>query len=100
MNITNLEMTQATIELFGGLVCLMLLVVIIMNGNGRKSWNQLKGMLLVTSVIFFSEACAYIFRGNTDRFSLIMTRVSNFSVFALNVVLGYVFLRYIYTLLH
>lgn len=99
MNITNLEITQATIELFGGFICLMLLVVIIMNGNGRKSWNQLKAMLLVTSLIFFSEACAYIFRGNTDNVSLFMTRFSNFFVFVLNVILGYSFVCYIYILL-
>lgn len=99
MNITNLEITQATIEVFGGFICLMLLVIIIMNGYGRKSWNLLKSMLFLTTLIFFSEACAYIFRGNTDSVSMLMTRSSNFSVFALNVALGYFFIRYIYALL-
>ena len=99
MNITNLEITQATIEIFGGFICLMLLVVIIMNGYRKKSWNQLKGMLLLTTLILFSEACAYIFRGNTDSFSVFMTRSSNFCVFLLNVVLGYFFVQYVYALL-
>ena len=99
MNITNSEITQATIEIFGGFVCLMLLVVIIMNGYRKKSWNQLKGMLLLTTLLLFSEACAYIFRGNTDVFSVFMTRSSNFGVFFLNGVLGYFFVQYVYALL-
>lgn len=99
MNITNLEIAQATIEIFGGFICLMLLIIIIMNGYGRKSWNLLKSMLFLTSLLFFSEASAYIFRGNTDWFSIFMTRSSNFCVFVLNVALMSVFVHYIYTLL-
>ena len=33
MNITNLELTQATIEIFCGFICLMLAVLMLMNGN-------------------------------------------------------------------
>ncbi|MGN0352810.1 MAG: diguanylate cyclase domain-containing protein [Roseburia sp.] len=87
MNITNLEMAQATIEMFGGFICLMLAVIIRMNGHERNSWKMLKWMFIATAGIFFSEACAYIFRGNTDKFSLFMTRSSNFSVFFLDIVL-------------
>ena len=99
MNITSLEMTQATIEIFGGFICLMLAVIIMMNGHGRKSWNLLKWMILSTSGILFSEACAYIFRGNTDRLSLFMTRFSNFVVFSLNMVLVLLFITYMHMLL-
>ena len=42
MNITNLELTQATIEIFGGFICLMLAVIILMNGHERNSWRLLK----------------------------------------------------------
>lgn len=99
MNITNLEITQATIEIFGGLVCLMLLTIMIMNGYKKKSWTRLKAMLSLTALILFSEACAYIFRGNTDGFSVFMTRSCNLCVFLLNVVLGYFAVQYVYALL-
>ena len=87
MNITNAEMTQATIEIFGGFICLMLAVIIMMNGNERDSWKWLKRMFFSTAGIFFAETCAYIFRGNTDGLSIVMTRISNFIVFFLNIIL-------------
>ncbi len=99
MNITNLEMTQATVEIFGGFICIMLAVVIMMNGHERNSWKQLKWMFYLTAVSFFSEACAYIFRGNTDRISLIITRISNFGVFLVNIILITFFIKYMYSLL-
>lgn len=99
MNITDLEMTQATIEIYGGFICLMLAVIIKINGYERKSWNLLKWMLISVAVNFNSEACAYIFRGNTDRVSIVLTRLSNFLVFFMNIVLLFLFMRYMYTLL-
>lgn len=99
MNITNAEMTQATIEIFGGFICLMLAVIIMMNGNERDSWKWLKRMLFSTAGIFFAETCAYIFRGNTDGLSIVMTRISNFIVFFLNIILIYLFMNYMYSLL-
>lgn len=99
MNVTNLEMTQATIEIFGALVCLMLAVIIIMNGHKRNSWKLLTKMFLTTSGIFLSETCAYIFRGNIDKISIFMTRMSNFGVFFLNIVLIVLCMNYMYSLL-
>lgn len=99
MKITNLEMMQATIEIFCGLVCLMLAIIIKMNGYERKSWKQMNRMCLLITGIFFSEACAYIFRGNTDKLSLFMTQSSNFFVFFLNIILIHLFMNYMYYLL-
>ncbi|MDD7643188.1 MAG: hypothetical protein PUK75_12085, partial [bacterium] len=99
MNITNLELTQATIEIFCGFICLMLAVLILMNGHERNSWKQLKWMFFSTAFLFFSEAAAYIFRGNTDGFSRLMTGIGNFVVFSLNLVLIRQFVRYMYELL-
>ena len=99
MNITNLELTQATIEIFAGVICLLLAVIILMNGEVRNSWKQLKWMCLSTALIFFSEAAAYIFRGNTDGFSRLMTGIGNFVVFLVNLVLIRLFMRYMYELL-
>ena len=100
MVITNLELTQATIEIFCGFICLMLAVIILMNGDVRNSWKQLKWMFFSTALIFFSEAAAYIFRGNTDGLSRFMTGAGNFVVFLLNLVLISLFIRYMYDLLN
>ena len=66
MNITNLELTQATIEIFCGFISLMLVVIILMNGHERNSWRLLKWMFFSIALLFFSEAAAYIYRGNTE----------------------------------
>lgn len=99
MNITSLERTQATIEIVGGLVCLMISVIIMMNGQKRKSLRLLKNMFLCAMVLFFAEAFAYIFRGNTNNLSLFMTRAANFVVFTFNIVLANLFVKYIISLL-
>lgn len=99
MNITNLELTQATIEIFAGFICLMQVVIILMNGHERNSWKQLKWMFFSTALLFFSEAAAYIYRGNTDEFSRLMNGIGNFVVFFLNLVLIRQFMRYMYELL-
>lgn len=53
MVITNLELTQATIEIFCGFICLMLAVIILMNGHERNSWRLLKWMF------YFDDANYY-----------------------------------------
>ena len=100
MNITNLELTQAMIEIFCGFICLMLAVIVLMNGHARNSWKLLKWMFFSTALLFFSEAVAYIFRGNTDGLSRFMTGAGNFVVFLLNLVLISLFMRYMYELLN
>ena len=62
MNITNLEMTQATVEIFGAFICLMLVVIINISLHEGKSCKLLKWMFLSVSGMFIFEACAYIFR--------------------------------------
>ena len=98
MSITILEMAQATIEIFGGLICIMLAVIIIMNGYKRDSWKYLKWMFFSMSLILFSEAASYISRGNTDTFSILMNRGGNFIVFLLNIVMINLFIRCMYSL--
>lgn len=100
MNITNLEMTQASMEIFGGFVCLLLGMMIIMNRYHRKSIIILKRLFFITAGIFFSESAAYIFRGNTDTLSVILNYTGNFAVFTLNSVLANIIIRYIYTVLN
>ena len=99
MNISNLHMTQAMIEIFGGFICLMFAVIIILNGHNRDSWKNLKRMFLTTAGIFFFESGTYIFRGNTDKLSIVMSRISNFGLFLFDTILIIMFVNYLYSLL-
>lgn len=99
MYITNLEMTQAIVEIFSAFACLMFLVIIMMNRPKRKSMQLICRMFGVVAVLFAAEGCAYIFRGNTDTLSVIMTRVTNFLVFLSNIVLAEMFVAYVSLLL-
>ena len=99
MNITSLAMTQATIEIFGGFICLMLTVIITMTGYKRSSWKLLRWMFFTISIIFLSEACGYIFTGNVGRTAAVMNRISNFGVFFFNLVLVDLSMHYFYQLL-
>lgn len=99
MNISNLNMTQAMIEIFGGFICLMFAVIIILNGHNRDSWKNLKRMFLTTAGIFFFESGTYIFRGNTDKLSIVMSRISNFGLFLFDTILIIMFVNYLYSLL-
>lgn len=92
-------MTQATIEIFGGFICLMLTVIITMTGYKRSSWKLLRWMFFTISIIFFFEACGYVFAGNTGRTAVFLNRTSNFGVFFLNLVLVDLSMHYIYQLL-
>lgn len=99
MNLTNLELAQASLDVFGALVCLILVIITLLNKNNNKSMRVFKWMFINTAFIMLFEACAYIYRGNTDNFSITMTRVSNFAVFALNLVLAYLFIGYVYSII-
>lgn len=99
MNITNLEMTQASMELFGCLICLMVVLIIFMNGYKKKSLRMFIHICVTAAVLFLMEGCAYIFGGNTGTFNVLMTVVSNYIVFVANFLLLGFFMQYLYKLL-
>ena len=99
MNVTGLEMTQATIETFCGLVCLMFIIIIAMNGYERKSWRIVKWMFFSMAAIFLIEAATYICNGNTDRLSIFVAVIGNYALFALYIALLGLFVYFLYYLL-
>lgn len=96
MNINNLEMAQSSMELFGCVVSFMVAIFITLNNISTKSMKMFKWMFFATSALLFSDAMAYIFRGNYSVVSKVVTRVSNFSVFTLNMILAILFMEYLY----
>lgn len=99
MVISDLEITQASMELVGGFVTAMLAVIIIINRHEETSMKLIVKMFFLSAALFVFDALAYLFRGNTNSLSLIMTRVSNLAVFFLNFLLAYVANEYIYSIL-
>lgn len=70
MNITSLEIAQATMDMFFCLFCLIIFVSIKANNPKQKSMRMFVRLLLIATVLFFGETLAYIFRGNLGLFNV------------------------------
>lgn len=95
MNITNLEITQAAIDMFFCLVCIIMVVSIRLNNPKRKSMKSFVQLFLIAAFLFLGETLAYIFRGNLGIFNVTVTRASNLVVFAMNVAMANTYVRYV-----
>ncbi len=95
MNITNLEITQAAIDMFFCLICIIMVVAIRANRPKQKSMKSFVHLFLIAALLFFGETLAYIFRGNLGIFNVVVTRASNLVVFAMNVAMANTYVRYV-----
>ncbi|MDO4188696.1 MAG: sensor domain-containing diguanylate cyclase [Lachnospiraceae bacterium] len=95
MNITNLEVTQAAIDMFFCLVCIIMVVSIRANNPKQKSMKSFVHLFLIAAFLFLGETLAYIFRGNLGVFNVTITRASNLVVFAMNVAMANTYVRYV-----
>lgn len=95
MNITSLEITQATMDMFFCLFCLIMLVSIKANNPKQKSMRMFVRLFLIAAVLFLGETLAYIFRGNLGQFDIIVTRIANLIVFAMNIAMANTYVRYV-----
>lgn len=100
MNITNLEIIQATIEFSLAFAFIIIAISLLYNKNKRQGMNEIIKMFFVVSAILIFEAGAYIFRGNTDLVFIIANQISNFIVFFLNFFLSSIFIRYVYKIIN
>ena len=76
MNITSLEIAQATMDMFFCLFCLIMFVSIKANNPKQKSMRMFVRLFLIATVLFFGETLAYIFRGNLGSFNILVTSTS------------------------
>lgn len=97
MNITNLEITQATIDMFFCLVCIIMIVSIKSNNPKQKSMKMFIRLFHIASILFLGETLAYLFRGNLGAFNIIVTRISNLMVFAMNIAMANTYVKYVYS---
>ena len=99
MTISDLDITQITIEIVGGFVCAILAIIILINRHKSESMKLIRKLFFITAALFFADACAYIYKGNTHPFGLFMTRFGNLTVFFLNYYLAYTSILYVYSIL-
>ena len=95
MNITSLEIAQATMDMFFCLFCLIIFVSIKANKPKQKSMRMFVRLFLIATVLFFGETLAYIFRGNLGPFNILVTRIANLMVFAMNIAMANTYVRYV-----
>lgn len=88
MNITSLEIAQATMDMFFCLFCLIMFVSIKANNPKQKSMRMFVRLFLIATVLYFGEALAYIFRGNLGPFNILVTRIANLMVFAMYIAMA------------
>lgn len=95
MNITSLEIVQATMDMFFCLFCLIIFVSIKANNPKQKSMRMFVRLFLIATVLFFGETLAYIFRGNLGLFNILVTRIANLMVFAMNIAMANTYVRFV-----
>lgn len=95
MNVTNFEITQATIDMFFCLVSLIIVVSIRANNPSQKSMKSFIRLFLIAAILYFGETLAYVFRGNLGAFNIFVTRAANLLVFAMNVAMANTYVRYV-----
>ena len=65
------------------------------NNPKQKSMRMFVRLLLIATVLFFGETLAYIFRGNLGLFNILVTRIANLMVFAMNIAMANTYVRYV-----
>ena len=99
MNITSLELTQATIEFSLALAFIVTAIILKFNSYKKAGMKQFITMFFVISIVLASEGFAYILRGNTELVFIILNQICNFIVFSFNFLLMSIFIRYVYSII-
>lgn len=98
MNLSNLYIAHASVELVGAIVCAMLAAIII-NSNREQSIRRIEQMLFIAAGILASDAAFYIASGKTALWAILLNRIGNLMVFLLNLPLAYCSISFIYAIL-
>ena len=94
---STINVFQISFEIWG---CIIGIIVCILLGTasfetedvvGKKLWK----MILINNLLLVSDALAYIYRGDLTPLGVTMTRICNFSLFALENLLLVIFVRYV-----
>lgn len=92
----NQTLIQIALEMWGVVFCSIFLIFIWMN-PGKKSRNDrlLSALIFNIALLLVSDCTALLLRGQPGKAIGFLVRLSNFMVFILNYVLGYIAMQYI-----
>lgn len=97
----NTNFLQATIELFGAVITVVVaMVLVIITGNRKKSEKSLFATLIASGFSLVVDAGWYIFDGNTTQAGIIANWICNLSIFICNPVMVILVKRYICNMLN
>jgi len=81
----NTDFVQATIEIFGAIICIISAVLFYMiTGGKKKSEKSLLLLIASVTVSLLVDAGWYIFDGNMSQFGVIANMVCNYAIFLCN----------------
>jgi len=85
INGANTDFIQASIEIFGTVITIVLAIVLtLITGNKKKSEKNLFVLILVSGVALLVDAGWYIYDGNTSYAGIIVNHICNFVIFICN----------------
>jgi len=97
-DISYFEMIQISLEAIGAAFCIVCIIALLSYGKNKVT-NTIAKLLAFNAIMQVSDSCAYIFRGNTDSVSLTMTRISNYLVFFMQMIIVFYSIRMAFDLL-
>lgn len=100
MDISNADYMQATIELFGFVITMLVAMVFwIITGNSKKSTRNVFIVFLLSGVALLLDAGWYIYDGDTSSTGLIINQISNIGLFVINPIMIFFTGKYIRSLI-
>jgi len=97
-DITYYEMIQISLEAMGAAFCIVCIIALFAYGK-TKITNTIVKLLALNTIMQINDATAYFFRGNTDSVSMAMTRITNYIVFLMQMLMILYFLKLTFDLL-
>lgn len=94
MNITNFEFIQSVFESLCGLLCVICILIITLNGTNKVN-RQLIRIFESIFLLLICDSVSYIFRGNLDTLSIAGARIGNFGAFFFSILGVYMSLHYV-----
>lgn len=94
---STINIFQISFEIWG---CIISIIICILLGTlsfetkdavGKELWR----MILINNFLLVSDALAYIYRGDLTPIGIAMTRICNFTLFALEYIILIIFVRYV-----
>lgn len=96
MNTISIKYINMSLELFGSLLCLIIIICLALSGTMKTRLGRLfMYMLLCNMVLLLSDAVAWGAKGNLDGISYYAVRIANFMVFSLGYLMPTLFSYYL-----